>query len=144
MKMAGIRVNTGDKKIDVNDNGDYIVLNLSDSSFPDRFFSMVDRVQAHAAAAEARAKELEGRLEPGSEEMLRAAASLYRELHEGVMAEVDALFGTDTCRKVFGDIVPGIELFDDFFTQLMPYFEQFGRERAKRLSKYSAARTGNV
>lgn len=142
--MAGIRVNTGDKKIDVNDNGDYIVLNLSDSSFPDRFFSMVDRVQAHAAAAEARAKELEGRLEPGSEEMLRAAASLYRELHEGVMAEVDALFGTDTCRKVFGDIVPGIELFDDFFTQLMPYFEQFGRERAKRLSKYSAARTGNV
>ena len=142
--MAGIRVNTGDKKIDVNDNGDYIVLDLSDSSFPDRFFSMVDRVQAHAAAAEARAKELEGRLEPGSEEMLRAAASLYRELHEGVMAEVDALFGTDTCRKVFGDIVPGIELFDDFFTQLMPYFELFGRERAKRLSKYSAARTGNV
>lgn len=144
MKMAGIRVNTGDKKIDVNDNGDYIVLNLSDSSFPDRFFSMVDRVQEHAAEAEARAKELEGRLEPGSEAMLRAAASLYRELHEGVMAEVDALFGADTCRKVFGDIVPGIELFDDFFTQLMPYFEQFGKERAKRLSKYSAARTGNV
>lgn len=144
MKMAGIRVNTGDKKIDVNDNGDYIVLDLSDSSFPDRFFSMVDRVQEHAAAAEARAKELEGRLEPGSEEMLRAAASLYRDLHEGVMAEVDALFGADTCRKVFGDIVPGIELFDDFFTQLMPYFEQFGKERAKRLSKYSAARTGNV
>ncbi len=142
--MSGIRVNSGAKRIEVNDNGDYIVLDLSDSSFPDRFFSMVDRVQAHAAAAEARAKELEGRLEPGSEEMLRAAASLYRDLHEGVMAEVDALFGADTCRKVFGDIVPGIELFDDFFTQLMPYFEQFGKERAKRLSKYSAARTGNV
>ena len=60
------------------------------------------------------------------------------------MAEVDALFGPDTCRKVFGDIVPGIELFDDFFTQLMPYFEEYGKERAAKLNKYNAARTGNV
>lgn len=142
--MAGIRVNTGDKRIEVNDNGDYIVLNLSDISFPDRFFSMVDRVQARADEAAEKAKKLEAQCEPGGEALIRAAASLYRELHEGVMAEVDALFGPNTCKKVFGDIVPGIELFDDFFQQLMPYFEQFGKERAKRLSKYSAARTGNA
>jgi len=142
--MAGIRVNRGDKKIEVNDNGDYIVLNLSDSSFPDRFFSMVDRVQERADAAGEKAKEIEAKYEAGSEALIRATASLYRELHEGVMAEVDALFGQDTCKKVFGDIVPGIELFDDFFTQLMPYFEQFGKERAQRLSKYRADRTGNV
>lgn len=142
--MAGIRVNTGVKRIEVNDDGDYILLNLSDSSFPDRFFSMVDRVQEKAAAAEARAKELEQQCEHGSEAMLRASASLYRELHEAVAEEVDTLFGPETCRKVFGDIVPGIELFDDFFSQLMPYFEEFGKERARRMSKYSAARTGNV
>lgn len=142
--MAGIRVNTGAKKIEVNDQGDFIVLDLGDSSFPDRFFSMTDRVKAKADEAAAAAKELESRYEPGSEPALRAAAALFRKLHEDVAAEVDAFFGPDTCKKVFGDIVPSIELFDDFFTQLMPYFEQFGKERAQRLSKYSAARTGNV
>lgn len=142
--MTGIRVNTGDKRIEVNDDGDFIVLNLSDSSFPDRFFSMVDRVQNKANEAAEKAKGLEAQCEPGSEAFVRAVASLYRDLHESVMTEVDALFGPNTCKKVFGDIVPGVELFDDFFTQLMPYFEQFGRERAQRLSKYSAARTGNA
>ena len=69
---------------------------------------------------------------------------MYREFHEDVMREVDALFGADTCRKVFGEIVPGIELFDDFFSQLLPYFEAYNRERAEKLGRYSAARTANV
>lgn len=142
--MAGIRVNTGNKKIEVNDNGDYIVLNLNDSSFADRFFSMVDHVQERADEAAKKAKELQAQCEPGSEALIRAVASLYREFHENVAAEVNAFFGPDACKKVFGNIVPDIELFDDFFTQLMPYFEQFGKERAQRLSKYSADRTGNV
>ena len=30
--MAGIRVSTGEKHIEVNDNGDYITLNLNDNA----------------------------------------------------------------------------------------------------------------
>lgn len=142
--MAGIRVNTGAKKIEVNDSGDYIVLNFSDSSFADRFFEMVDRVQGKANASIPKAKEIEETTEEGSEARIRATAKLYREVHEEVASEVDGFFGSGTCKKVFGDIVPGVELYDDFFQQLMPYFEEYGKERAQRMSKYSAARMGNV
>lgn len=142
--MAGIRVNTGVKRIEVNDNGDYITLNFWDASFADRFFEMVDRVQEKTNAAASKAKEIEESTEDGSEARIRAEAKLFREVHQDVSAEVDGFFGPDTCKKVFGDIVPGIDLYEDFFQQLMPYFEEFGKERAQRMSKYSAARTGNV
>lgn len=142
--MAGIRVNTGAKKIEVNDNGDYIILNFADSSFVDRFFSMYDRIKQRADEAVPKAEEIDKQHQAGSEEHTRAAAALYRTLHEEIMGEVDGFFGAGTCKKVFGDIVPGIELYDDFFQQLMPYFEEYGKERAQRMSKYSAARMGNV
>ena len=138
--MAGIRVSTSVKKIEVNDQGEFITLNFSDNSFPDRFFAMLDSIQKRAEDVQAQESEIR---EKGGGDA-RAAAALYRQFHEDIMGDVDALFGPDTCRKVFGDIVPGIELFDDFFTQLLPYFEEYGRERAEKLSKYSAARTGNV
>lgn len=142
--MGGIRVNTGAKRIEVNDNGDYIVLDFGDNSFPDRFFSMIDRVQEHGDACTKELEKISSEHKEGSDGYTRAAASLLRKVHEEIMGEVDGFFGPGTCKKVFGDIVPGIELYDDFFAQLMPYFEQAGKERAQRMSKYSAARTGNV
>lgn len=142
--MSGIRVNTGAKRIEVNDNGDYIVLDFGDATFPDRFFGMVDRIQEKANAAVPKAETIDAQNEKGSDSHIRASMRLFREVHEEIMAEVDNFFGPGTCKKVFGDIVPSIEAYDDFFSQLMPYFEQFGKERAQRMSKYSAARTGNV
>lgn len=142
--MAGIRVKTSAKRIEVNDNGEYIVLDFGDNSFPDRFFAMVDRVQEQANAATSEAEEIDDRYEKGSEEHMRASAALWRKIHENIMDEIDSLFGVGTCKKVFGDIVPGIELYDDFFTQLIPYFNEAGQERARRMSKYSASRVGNV
>lgn len=142
--MAGIRVSTGAKRIEVNDNGDYIVLDFSDNSFPDRFFAMVDRVQERANEAVPEAEKIDMQHEKGSEGYMRATAALWRKVHEDIMEEVDSFFGPGTCKKVFGNIVPGIELYDDFFNQLIPYFEQASKERAQRMSKYSAARTGNA
>ena len=142
--MAGIRVNSGAKKIEVNDNGDYIVLNFSDSSFVDRFFAMYDRIQERVNASVSEAEEIDAAYQIGSLDHLRAGAALYRKMYEEVMVEVDGFFGSGTCQKVFGDIVPGIDLYDEFFQQLMPYFQQFGKERAQLMSKYNAARMGNV
>lgn len=142
--MAGIRVHTSVKKIDVNDNGDFITINFSDNSFPDRFYGMLENIQNRANDIQAQAAELEEKFSSDKEALSRNAAAMYRQFHESIMSEVDDLFGPGTCRKVFGDIVPGIELLDEFFTQLTPYFEEYGKERAAKLSKYSAARTGNV
>ena len=140
--MAGIRVSASIKKIEVNDQGDCITLNFSDNSFPDRFFTMLDHIQKRAEDVQAQEIEIREHCEAG--DAARTAAAMYREFHEDVMREVDALFGADTCRKVFGEIVPGIELFDDFFSQLLPFFEAYNRERAEKLGRYSAARTANV
>lgn len=142
--MAGIRVNTGVKRIEVNDNGDYITLNFADQSFPERFFSMIDRVTELAADADPKEKEIRDSYPAGSVDLARAISSFNLEFHSAVSKEIDGFFGADTCKKVFGDIVPGIDLIDEFFQQLMPYFQEFGQERAQKMSKYSAARTGNV
>ena len=54
---------------------------------------------------------------------------------------VDALFGDEVCRKVFGDIVPSMAAFSDFFDQLAPFMEEYGRERAdesrRRVERYT-------
>lgn len=142
--MAGIRVSTGAKRIEVNDNGDYITLNFADQSFPERFFAMVDRVTDIAKDAEPREKEIREKYPAGSVELYRAFSSFNLEFHTAVAGEIDGFFGAGTCKRVFGDIVPGIDLIDDFFQQLMPYFQEFGKERAEKMSKYSPARTGNV
>lgn len=142
--MAGIRVSASIKKIEVNDNGDYITLNFSDQSFPQRFFAMTDLFQAKADEAKKRAEEIESAYPPDSLERIRAGLALEKEVYDVMVTEVDNLFGPGTCQKVFGDITPGIELFDDFFRQLTPYFQEYSRERAAKLSKYSPARMGNV
>ena len=142
--MAGIRVSTSVKRIEVNDNGDYIELNFSDNSFPDRFYAMLESIQGRADDVQAKAAELEEKYGKDKDVLARNQAGLYRKFHEEIMGDVDALFGPETCKKVFGDIVPGIELFDDFFTQLTPFFEEYGKERAAKLNKYSAGRTSNV
>lgn len=142
--MAGIRVNNGAKRIEVNDDGDYITLNFGDNSMPDRFYAMIDRVDKKREESVLEAEKIEAEHQKGSDGYARATAALWCKVHEDIMTEVDGFFGLGTCKKVFGDIVPGIELYDDFFTQLMPYFEEAGKERAQRMSKYSANRTGNA
>lgn len=141
--MSGLRVNTGAKRIEVNDAGEYIVLNFGDQSFPKRVFDMMGRIKARTEQAAAEEKKI--REENQDEEnRILALAEFNEGLHRYVMQEVDGVFGPETCRKVFGDIVPGIDLFEDFFNQLMPYFEDYAKERSAKMSKYSAGRTGNV
>lgn len=142
--MAGIRVSTSVKKIEVNDNGDCIELNFSDSTLQERFFCMLRGITTRANEAERKAEEIEKELGDNKFSIAEKQSVLYRQLNEGIMNEVDDMFGADTCKHVFGDIVPSTEFFFDFFGQLMPFFEEYSKERDAKLSKYSAARTGNV
>ena len=145
--MAGIRVNTGVKRIEVNDDGDYITLSLSDNDFLNRFFALYENSQKMAnefSSSEAQIREkYQGDAET-SAACLREVLSIYTEAGKNMMSEVDNLFGAGTCQKVFGDITPSFELYYDFFEQLNPYLQEFAKEKTQRMSKYSAARTGNV
>ena len=146
--MAVIRVSTGEKHIEVNDNGDYITLNLNDNAFLDRFFALHERIQGMVEELAGREAELRASARDAGAEGLDSSRkeifSLYKEAGGRIRAEVDTLFGEYTCQKVFGDITPSFELFFDFFEQLLPYLEEFAKEKAQRMRRYSAARTGNV
>ena len=139
-----LRVDTGAVKIEVNDEGEYIILPFGDQSFPTRFFALIDSFEEREADYERRAKEIDdGDL--SDLEKARAAVALNLEIHEKLRTEIDAIFGLETCRKVFGEIVPSVELYADFFNALTPYFEKYGRDRQKKFAqKYSAERKGNV
>lgn len=142
--MAGIRVSTSVKKIDVNDNGDYIELNFSDSTLQERFFGMFRSITNRANEADKKAEEIEKEFGDDKFSIAEKQSVLYRQLNEGIMNEIDDMFGADTCKHIFGDIIPSTEFFFDFFGQLIPFFEEYNKERDAKLSKYSAARTGNV
>lgn len=131
-----IRISSCTKKIEVNDAGEYIVLPLSDDSFVTRFYRMLAGIQ-EAAKQTAKA-------DPES------AADIMKTVDEIVAVEretrqkVDELFGAETCRKVFGDVLPSMDLFVDFFAALVPFFEEYKQHRAAKMSKYGANRTGSA
>lgn len=143
--VDSIRVNTGAKRIEVNDDGEYITLNFGDQTFPTRYFAMLDDFQAREPEFTKQAQEIDKREYPSDIDKSRAIAAFNLEMHEYFRDKIDGLFGAETCRKVFGDIVPGIELYSDFLEQLAPFFDAYGKERSKKISsKYNAARKGNV
>ena len=147
-KTNGIRVNTGAKKIEVNDNGDFIMLNLNDEGFAKRYLDMLDFFQEKARELEPQFKLIDEQEETfdnmGISNDVKQAIKLSTDFHEKIRDCIDNVFGKDACLKVFGPILPSSEMYFDFFEQIAPYFEAFGKERAKKTNKYNAGRTGNV
>ena len=147
MSKNSFRVSTGAKKIEVNDDGDYITLNLSDQSFLPRLASIIDTFNAKFPEYEARAKEIDEMAAETKEQRfynMKLAAEYNESVHRELIREVDAVFGDDVCRKVFGPIVPSTEMFVEFFEKLTPYIEKFSRERVEKMSNYNPNRTGNT
>lgn len=147
-KIDSIRVDTGVRKITVNDEGETISLNFTDQSFPVRYFNMVDEFQSQQEIFQKEEDDLIKECEENqlSEyERMRKTAAFNLKIHEFFKERVEALFGADACRKVFGDIVPSVDMYMDFISQLAPYFEKYGKERQKKLmQKYNPKRKGNV
>ena len=118
--MAGIRVNSGNIKVEVNDNGDVIILR-KDINFINKvndFINGIDNVKAEYDKKVESISESEPDYE---DKVLDCIYELHKELHDGI----DFLFGKDTCKKVFGegveDVIPTFDGVIDFFEQISPY-----------------------
>lgn len=122
--MSSIRVKNINKKIEVNDEGEYIVLPFSDQSFPKRFFELFDSLSKMQKEAETKIHDIKDE---------RSLIDFNADIHERAKEEIDKVFGVGTCKKVFGDIVPGIDMIQDFFEQLMPFFEEHSKENKKEM-----------
>ena len=147
-KIDSIRVDTGVKKIEVNDERETISLNFADQSFPTRYFAMLDEFEAQQEVFQKEAEALDREFEEkqlSDYDRSRKTAEFNLKVHQFFKERVEGLFGEGTCRKVFGDIVPSVDLYVDFINQLAPFFEKYGKERQKKLmKKYSPKRKGNV
>lgn len=130
-----IRINSSTKKINVNDEGEFILLPLADDSFVLGFYKLMDYVQDSARRIPGLTEDAAGNVD---------AVEQIVELEKETRAKVEALFGEGTCRKVFGDILPSMDLFVEFFGSVVPFLEEYKQERVKRMGKYDAGRTGTA
>lgn len=128
-----IRVNVEKVELEVNDNGDIIILPVSDERFIKRLYDFVDEINRKAEEMNFIDKD-----------NVEAIVKCDLELHEKIKSEFDELFGSDAYKKVFGeDVVIGAEYVFDFLDQISPFISSYMEKRNKRLSKYNADRTGS-
>lgn len=142
-----IRVSNGTKHIEVNDNGEYITLALGDQMFLNRILDLLDEFNGIQQDTKDRGAQIEAMPEDTAEQQMvkmRAMADINLETHQRLKNRLDEVIGPDTCRKVFGDIVPAMEMYADFFEKLLPFIEKYAQERGKKISKYSPKRKGNT
>lgn len=140
--MEKIRLQRNIKRIEVNDDGEFITLDFDDLNLPYRYYGMIRRFEKDRAefAAKLAEKLKDGSPEENNDELINAE----RELNIYLRDAVDKVFGEGTCRKVYGDILPSVEMHLQFFEALRPYFEEEGKRRQSRMNKYSARRMGNA
>lgn len=139
--MDKIRIARTIKRIEVNDNGEFITLDFDDLNLPYRYYGMLKRLEKDRVKF---AQELQEKLRDktgmdSAEELVNAE----RDLNIYFRDAIDEVFGEGTCRKVYGDILPSIDMHLQFFDAIRPYFEEEAQRRRQKMSKYSAKRSGS-
>lgn len=149
--MDKFRLDSGVKKIEVNDDGEYISINLSDSVFFDRFNNFIKWFNEKQVEAENRCNEISAKYEENSAEdegfnfeEFSDTTKLYKELCENTCAELEKLFGDGCVRKVFPDVeLPGFELIISFLDAITPLLQKYAKERNEKINtRYNRNRKG--
>lgn len=124
--MAGIRVNSGNIKVEVNDNGDFIVLR-KDMNFIKNVNNFINGLDEVKANYDSKIEAIDENDPSYEDKAIDCLYDLHKELHDGI----DFLFGADTCKKVFGEgVVDVISTFDgvvDFFEKISPYISKLAQ-----------------
>lgn len=129
--MDRISFDNGNKKIEINDSGDFIIIPMADNSFPERVINFSKK--AEEKYSELVEKEIELK-NSGIEEVSKMRCQIFTEI--GVY--FDELFGVGSCLKVFGNIAPCQDIMITFMEQIVPLVERYANERQTEIEvKYS-------
>lgn len=142
---GNIKIDNGIRRIGVNDAGEYIELSVNDNTLIERFADLLTWIDEEEKNMERIGKELVKKYgngpiikrnenhttinTPALSDMVKAEADLYRRCCE----KIDYVFGKDTCKKVFGNIVPNDVLIWKFFEQITPIMEKMAAERGEKI-----------
>lgn len=145
--MDKLRVDSGIKNIEVNDNGDYISIPISDAAFYERFGALMKNFEHKQVDIEQEAKNLSEKHKDKPDDDADAivdSIQFYAELCRYTCDELDKLFGDGCCKKVFVGIQnPSVELIGDFFEQITPLLNQYAKERNQKIDlMYNRNRKG--
>lgn len=118
---ATIMIDAGTKVIGVNDNGETILLPLGDQEFTRSFLKLMQELSDKAQKVAEQIKAVKEDTSTDKVAQLSTVADLNLTICQQMKERVDAVFADEVCRKVFGDIVPGLDAFSEFFEKLSPF-----------------------
>lgn len=139
--MDSIRIETGEKRIAINDDPNrVIVFNPTDVVFVERFYELLRDFELKQVEYQDRFDSLE--IEKIDDRGLPVRAGEYiallREVCEYMRDRIDRLFGAGTSQAAFGDAMT-VDMFEQFFTGITPFIQL---ARSNKLKKYAPARQG--
>jgi hypothetical protein len=137
--MDSIRIDTGVKKILINDGPEYIEFNPNDVSFAEKFYSLISEFETKMVEYQARSDEIEANKGLDTHDIpvnFEARITLMRDVCEFIRERIDHLFGVDTSQKVFGNALT-LEMFTQFFEGITPFIRKARTEKVAKYQKKS-------
>jgi hypothetical protein len=134
--MDSIRIDTGVKRIQINDGPEFISFNPSDILFMEKLTVLLGELQSKQEEMKAREAEFESVQEldaNGIPVNAKARLAFMRETCQYMRAQIDDLFGEGTSQIVFGNTL-NLDLFGQFFEGITPFIKV---ARAAKLEKYA-------
>jgi hypothetical protein len=132
--MDSIRIDTGVKKITINDGPDYLEFNPADIIFAEKFYRLVHDFEDKKAEYTARAEAIDANKEidaNGVAKNIPDGLALLHEICSFTEERIDNLFGEGSSKKLFGDAMT-LNMFEQFFTGITPFIQQVRISKIKR------------
>lgn len=118
------------KKIKVNDNDEYIEINLNDSELLENYTNMVQEISNYS-----KTEVLNEETEVNSDDIEETINSIKKSLsiHKKIAETVDKYIGEGTCVKVFGVKYPTADSVFEFLVEYQDLIEKFTGEKLKSI-----------
>lgn len=149
-----LSISTGIKKIEVNDAGECITVNMSDNTFFSRLRGFMDAQKSKEAEVRTWEDELKTKypdysdpdavVDENKTKMVFDILAKQKEVCDWECRELDKLFGEGCMRKVFPGVEsPGMDLIGDFLEAVIPILQKFANERNEKINlRYGRNRKG--
>ena len=136
MTLPSIRIDTGVKRIAINDDPDRVIeFNPTDAVWVEKFFRLFRDLQAKLDEYHKRYEKLAGDTSvdaSGIPVSAEAQIELLKETCDYLRSKIDDLFGDGAAQTVFGD-TRNLDVFVQFFDGMTPYIES---ARSPMVDKY--------
>lgn len=147
--MDSLRIDNGIKKIEVNDAGEYIEFSVADNNFFRAFSGLIqwfdeqERRQDIKDMEEQRDKVVSEDGKNINYDALNNILDIRDKISKEACDKIDAIFGLEASQKIFGSVVPNMDLITDFFEKITPFIEKYAKDRNQTISKkYNKNRKG--